>query len=107
MLVLAWVARWLVFKPKIPIWVNFRGSCDGRCWCILWPFVRFDGHLAIFSSFLVHFMVIWYVFPVLVSFSKKSGNPGFDYVEEILHILVSMNAIKKVLADVKVDSKLF
>jgi hypothetical protein len=37
-----------VFEPKIPIWVNFGGSCDGRCWYILWPFGLFDGHLAIF-----------------------------------------------------------
>jgi hypothetical protein len=29
------VARWFVFKPKIQIWVNFGGSCNGRCWCIL------------------------------------------------------------------------
>jgi hypothetical protein len=26
------VARWFVFKPKIPIWVNFGGSCNGSCW---------------------------------------------------------------------------
>jgi hypothetical protein len=32
------VARWLIFKPKIPIWVNFGGSCIRRCWHILWPF---------------------------------------------------------------------
>jgi hypothetical protein len=25
------VARWFVFKPKIQIWVNFGGSCDGIC----------------------------------------------------------------------------
>jgi hypothetical protein len=24
-------ARWFVFKPKISIWVNFGGSCNGRC----------------------------------------------------------------------------
>jgi hypothetical protein len=24
------VARWFVFKPKIRIWVNFGGSCNGR-----------------------------------------------------------------------------
>jgi hypothetical protein len=26
------VARWFVFKPKIPIWVNFEGSCNGKSW---------------------------------------------------------------------------
>jgi hypothetical protein len=29
------VARWFVFKPKIPIWVNFGGPCNGKCWYIL------------------------------------------------------------------------
>jgi hypothetical protein len=52
--------------------VNFGGSCDGRCWYILWPFGLFDGHLSIFYSFWVYFMVIWYFFPVLVSFSEKN-----------------------------------
>jgi hypothetical protein len=38
------VARWFVVKPKIQIWVNFEGSCYGRCWYILWPFGIFYGH---------------------------------------------------------------
>jgi hypothetical protein len=29
------VARWFVFKPKIPIWVNFVGSCYEKYWYIL------------------------------------------------------------------------
>jgi hypothetical protein len=29
------VARWFVFKPKIPIWVIFAGSCNGKSWYIL------------------------------------------------------------------------
>jgi hypothetical protein len=53
-----WAARWLVFKPKIPIWVNFRGSCNRRCWSTLWSFGIFRGLLVIF--------------PVLVSCSKKN-----------------------------------
>jgi hypothetical protein len=28
------VARWFIFKPKIPIWANFVGSFNGRCWQI-------------------------------------------------------------------------
>jgi type II secretory pathway component GspD/PulD (secretin) len=24
------VARWFVFKPKIPLWVNFGGFCNGK-----------------------------------------------------------------------------
>jgi hypothetical protein len=37
-----------IFKPKMPIWVNFGGSCNGRCWYILWPFGLFYGHFALF-----------------------------------------------------------
>jgi hypothetical protein len=29
------VARWFVFKPKIPIRVKFGGSCNGKSWYIL------------------------------------------------------------------------
>jgi hypothetical protein len=29
------VARWFVFKPKTPIWLNFGGSCNGSCWYFL------------------------------------------------------------------------
>jgi hypothetical protein len=45
------VARWFVFKPKIPLWVNFGGPYNGKCWYILWSFGIFNGHL-------VYFMVI-------------------------------------------------
>jgi hypothetical protein len=24
-------------KQKIPIWINFGGSCNVNCWYILWP----------------------------------------------------------------------
>jgi hypothetical protein len=75
------VARWFLFKPKkIPICVNFGGSCNGRCWYILCPFGQFSGHstyfmaiwynFVIFSPVLVHFFLFWYVVP------KKSGNPA-------------------------------
>jgi hypothetical protein len=33
--------------PDSTIWVNFEGSCNGRCW-------------------YQYFMAIWYIFPVLV-----------------------------------------
>jgi hypothetical protein len=29
------LARWFVFKPKIPIWVNFGGPQDEKCLYIL------------------------------------------------------------------------
>jgi hypothetical protein len=59
------VARWFVFKPKIPIWVNFEGPKIGKCWNILWPFGIFYGHLGYFKT-------IWYIFPVWVSCAKKN-----------------------------------
>jgi hypothetical protein len=65
-----------IFKPKIPIWVNFGGSCNWRCWYILCTFglLRpFD----IFYDHLVHFVVIWYIFLRLgMLYQEKSGNPG-------------------------------
>jgi hypothetical protein len=38
------VARWFIFWPKIPIWVNFWGPKIGKCWCILWTFGILWGH---------------------------------------------------------------
>jgi hypothetical protein len=77
------VARWCVFKPKIQIWVNFGGSCNGRCRYILVNFggscngrcwyilVNFGGScngrcwyilwtLGPFYGLLLYFMDIWY-----------------------------------------------
>jgi hypothetical protein len=61
------VARWFIFKPKIPLWVNFGGSCNWRCWHILWPFGLFYFHL-VYSTYghLVYFGIFfpfWYVVP--------------------------------------------
>jgi hypothetical protein len=72
------VARWLFFKQKIPVWVNFGGHWNGKgCYilcpfgiCILWPFGTFYGH-----------SVIWWqfdIYPVLVYCVKKSGNPDCE-----------------------------
>jgi hypothetical protein len=49
------VARWFVFKPKIPIWANFGGSCYGKSWYILRPF-------GLFYSLWKYFKAIWYIF---------------------------------------------
>jgi hypothetical protein len=48
------VARWFLFKPKLPIWVNFGGPQIGKCWYILWPFGIYYWHLGCF-------MTIWYI----------------------------------------------
>jgi hypothetical protein len=68
------VARWYIFKPKIPIWVNFGGSCNGRCWYILWPFGLSYGHLVyLFNGYLVYF-------PRFAMLSQeKSGNREYSY----------------------------
>jgi hypothetical protein len=66
------VARWHIFKPKIPLWVNFGGPWVGKCWYILWPFGIFYGYLG-------YFMTIWYILcsfgtfcPVLVLCTNKN-----------------------------------
>jgi hypothetical protein len=43
-----------IVKPKIQIWVNFGGSCNGRCWYISCPF-------GIFYVRLLYFVAIWYI----------------------------------------------
>jgi hypothetical protein len=71
------VARWSVFKPKIPnlgkfwrvpLWkivVYFM-----TIWSILRPLDIFYGHL-------VYFVVIWYIFPRFgILDEEKSGNPA-------------------------------
>jgi hypothetical protein len=67
-----WVARWHIFKPKIPIWVNFGGSYNGRCWYISSPFGSIFGHW-------VYLVAIWYIlwlsgilYPILVCFAEKN-----------------------------------
>jgi hypothetical protein len=62
-------AGWQIFKPKIPIWVNFGRSRNGTFYCHLMYILRPFG---IFCGYLVYFMVIWYVFPVLVCCATKN-----------------------------------
>jgi hypothetical protein len=52
------VARWYIFRPKRSIWVNFRGSCNGRCWNILCAHPIFG----LFYIHLIYFVVIWYTY---------------------------------------------
>jgi hypothetical protein len=88
------VARWFLFKPKIPIWVNFGGSCNGRCWHVYGYWVHFTvlRSFVIFYGHLVYFVVIWYIFPRFGSLNQeKSGNPGLIQ-EPILRSQVTYNA---------------
>jgi hypothetical protein len=65
------VARWHVFKQKIPLWVNFGGSCNGRCCFILLPFDIYCGHLVQES-----FSYVAYFSRFGILYQEKSGNPG-------------------------------
>jgi hypothetical protein len=57
--ILCRVARWHIFKPKIPIWVNFGaiGNEDvGIFYCHhIGPFGVFCGNFGIFYGYLVYF----------------------------------------------------
>jgi hypothetical protein len=71
----------VIFKPKIPIWVNeglammlvFLGHLVNfpATWYILWSF-------CIFSPVLVYFVVIWYIFLrfAMLYITIKSGIPN-------------------------------
>jgi hypothetical protein len=57
------IAGWHVFKTKIPIWVNFGRSRNGRsCWYFYT--ILFYGQMVYYVyGYWVHFVVIWYIFP--------------------------------------------
>jgi hypothetical protein len=65
------VARWFLFKPKIPIGVNFGGPQIGKCWYVyylaIWNSLQTFG---IFYDHLVYFVFIFSLF--LVSWTKKN-----------------------------------
>jgi hypothetical protein len=58
-----------IFKPKIPIWVNFVVSCNERCWEILWPSGLFYCRFVYFMTVWYNLWSFWYIFLVLVYFS--------------------------------------
>jgi hypothetical protein len=66
------VARWHIFEPKIPIGVNFEGSCNGRGWFIMW-------HVGVFYGYLVYFVTIWYILWLFGIFYRF----GILYLEKI------------------------
>jgi hypothetical protein len=57
------VARWYIFKPKIPIWVNFGGPYNGKCWYIVWSFWNILRLLVYVMVILVMFDIVLYIFP--------------------------------------------
>jgi hypothetical protein len=61
-----------VFKPKIPVWVNFGEPFNGKCWVYfitIWNILRIFGKC---YDHLIHFVSIWYIFRVLVSRTNKN-----------------------------------
>jgi hypothetical protein len=92
------VSKLYIFKPKIPIWLNFGGyylelkMCVPilygqleyfmAIWYILCPFGIFNGHLVYFMAIWCilcpfgNLIVLWYIFPSFrILFEEKSGNP--------------------------------
>jgi hypothetical protein len=64
------VARWFIFRPKIPILSHFCRPRNGKCGSILWTFGTFKSSWYILWQF-------WYIFSHFGKFElEKSGNPG-------------------------------
>jgi hypothetical protein len=62
------VARLFVFKPKIPLWVNFGEPYIGKCL-----------HVYMIFIFIGYGMTICYVFPHFgIKHQEKSGNPAVE-----------------------------
>jgi hypothetical protein len=62
--------------------VNYGGSCNVRCWYIMWPFGLHYGH---FYGYLVYFVAIWYIFPRFgVLYQEKSGNPDLQLFQSVV-----------------------
>jgi hypothetical protein len=78
------VARWYIFKPKIPIWIIFL---IGRCRYNLWTFGLFYGQLVYFiASLYTYFVVIWFIFLHFgMLYQEKSGNPDPGKILESFH----------------------
>jgi hypothetical protein len=69
------VARWYMFKPKIPVWVNFVVPWNENSWYILWPF-----EICVMAVWYIlwqfgNLVAIWYIFPRFGILCKgKYGN---------------------------------
>jgi hypothetical protein len=61
------VARWFIFKPKIPIWVNSWGPWIGKClYTYLLPFWIFCRHFGYFMTICY----IWYILCIFGTFYR-------------------------------------
>jgi hypothetical protein len=97
--VLSRVARWFVFKPKIPIWVNFGGSWNGKSWYIYMTIWRILLPLEIFNVHLVYLSSFGIFSPVLVFCSKKNlatlvfKHSPLTYLVPIYHIATYLHIL--------------
>jgi hypothetical protein len=72
------VARWYIFKQKIPIWAYIGGPWNGKCWYFygIWnnesPFGTFCGHL-------VYIFPFWYVLPSKIWQPWPAVVPSHDF----------------------------
>jgi hypothetical protein len=82
------VARWRILKPKIPIWVNFGGSCNGRCWYIIWPFGLFYGCLVCLWPFDIFYGYLVYFSRYGMLYQEKSGHPASIHSSSMYWCLV-------------------
>jgi hypothetical protein len=78
------------FQTKFVIWVNFGGSCNGRCWNILRTFGLFYGHFIYCSDiWYLYFVAKCYIFPRLgILYQEKSGNPDLKPIYDLLALSV-------------------
>jgi hypothetical protein len=84
------VARWFIFKPKIPFWLNFEGLWNIKWWCVL---DHLENVMAIWYMYLLYdqlvikWYVIWYIFPRFGTLcQEKCGNPEKLYVKRFLAV---------------------
>jgi hypothetical protein len=55
------VARWYICKPKIPIWIKFWGTWNGKC-CYIFAYLEYVMDIWFIVWSFGNFLVIWYIF---------------------------------------------
>jgi hypothetical protein len=65
-------------NQKSQFWVNFGGSCNGRCWYIDDHFVHFTVIWYILWPFGIFYVFLVYFFHFGMMYQEKSGNPSLD-----------------------------
>jgi hypothetical protein len=66
------VARWFILKPKNPNLGKFWSALDWKMRIYFMAICNISPTFGIFYDHMVHFVFIWYIFPVLVSCTKKN-----------------------------------